>query len=144
MQINPTNISIKLWPVFAVFFMSLFFLQCKKSDIDAEKQFTVSGIVTDESGSAISGATVQLMGHTSTTGGDGKFSFSGLPDMASYQVEVSATNYFTGHKNVDNIDGSSLTTEIPTRRQYRRQASPMDHCAARRCGTWRRWRLVRS
>lgn len=112
MQINLKIISIKLWPVLAVFFLSLIFLQCKKIGDDDKQAFTVSGTVTSESGSAISGATVKLNGQTSTTSGDGTFSFAGLPDMASYQVEVSATNYFTGYKNVDNIDGSSLTTEI--------------------------------
>lgn len=104
-------ISIKLWPVLAAAFLSVVLLQCKKNEVN-DKTFTVSGIVTDETGSAVSGATVILGGQTTTTGGDGRFSFSGLPDMASYQVEASATNYFTGYKNVDNIDGSSLETEI--------------------------------
>lgn len=85
--------------------------QCKKHNNDT-KTFTLSGYVVDESGIAVKGAVVSVNGQSITDNNDGTFSFSGLPNQSTYNVEVTATGYFDGYRNVDNVDGSSLAAVV--------------------------------
>jgi hypothetical protein len=64
----------------------------------------VSGVVTDQAGAAVPGATVTIsnpetgFSRTSVTSEDGKYSFPGIPP-ATYKLEVSAANF---KKSIDN------------------------------------------
>ncbi|UAY52646.1 carboxypeptidase-like regulatory domain-containing protein [Ferruginibacter albus] len=83
--------------------------RCSK---DAGSTFSVSGTVLNEAGTGIANATVKISGETVQTGNDGSFKISGLSHADIYKVEVNADGFFTGYKNVDNVDGTDLFTEI--------------------------------
>ncbi len=63
----------------------------------------VTGSVTDESGAALPGANVQLTGPSvnrfQTTGGDGKYAFSGVP-AGAYKIAVTLTGFNPVTQNV--------------------------------------------
>ncbi|OAT85837.1 carboxypeptidase regulatory-like domain-containing protein [Desulfotomaculum copahuensis] len=73
----------------------------------AATAYTVSGVVTDNSGNPISGAILAINGENSTTtASDGSYSLS-LPD-GTYTLTVSAANYQTATYSLDVAD-SNLT-----------------------------------
>jgi hypothetical protein len=84
--------------------------QCKKGN--DRKTFTLSGSVIDETGTAISSATVKLDGQTVNVASDGKFNFRGIAQQDVYKLEATSVAYYPAYKNVENIDGSSLFAKI--------------------------------
>ena len=62
---------------------------------DPDPSDTVSGIVTDSDGAPIAGATVELEGTTfeDTTGSDGTYTISDVPDPVTYTVTVSKDGF---------------------------------------------------
>ena len=84
--------------------------QCKKSN--DRNTFTLSGSVIDETGMAVSSATVKLDGQTVNVASDGKFNFTGIAQQDVYKLEATSVAYYPAYKNVDNIDGSSLFAKI--------------------------------
>lgn len=73
---------------------------------------TMKGVVSDEYGVPVSGATVTADTKTTVTDIDGNFKFTGLSGATTYRIAVAATGYFTGYMNAENIDGSEITTTI--------------------------------
>ena len=59
--------------------------------VPPEEKATLNGVVTDEAGDPVSGATVTVDGETFTTGSDGAYSFE--VDAGSYTVTVSKAGY---------------------------------------------------
>src|SRR2546423_264924 len=58
--------------------------------------FSITGVVTDESGVALGGATISLSGTTNagtTTASDGSYSFAGLTGGGKYTVTPTRANY---------------------------------------------------
>lgn len=73
---------------------------------------TVSGNVVDESNSPVAGATVSAGNTTATTDGNGSFTLNSAPTGSSVMITVTSPYYYTGYKNIENIDGSSVKTQI--------------------------------
>ncbi len=87
---------------------------CKKtSGGGGAKAFTINGTVLNEFGAAIQGALVKTGSSSATSGSDGSFTLTNVSSgQSSFQIEADAAGYFTQYKNITNIDGSSLGTQI--------------------------------
>lgn len=70
---------------------------------------TVSGTVTDDSGSPISGASVRVGGSEVTTGSDGTYELE--VQSGSYELQVSADGYDGTSTQVEVSDGQNVTAD---------------------------------
>lgn len=92
------NFSILTNRVIATFTMVLMSLSIVGSAIAQSGTTGISGMVTDQNGAAVPGASVKLMNpstgfeRTATTSDDGKFNFPTIPP-ATYRIEVEAANF---------------------------------------------------
>ena len=87
--------------------------------VPPEDKATIEGVVSDEAGDPVSGATVTVNGETVTTGSDGAYSFE--VDAGSYTVSVSKDGYddvssiLTAVADTDyTVDLAILETETDT------------------------------
>jgi hypothetical protein len=83
----------------SIFLSALFFSICVVTNLSAQSGTTsISGMVSDQNGSAVPGATVVLLNpdtgfsRSVVTGSDGKYNFPGIP-AATYHIEVTASNF---------------------------------------------------
>jgi len=110
MKINKFILSSTIAAI-ALSSFSIILYSCKKGA--DHKAFTVSGTVVNESNIPIVNAMVKSGSASAITATDGSFILAGLSSSQSvFQIQVDATGYFTQFKNLDNIDGSSLKTQI--------------------------------
>lgn len=73
---------------------------------------SLSGIVKTFGGTSISGATIALKGDpgkNTTSGGDGSFTFSGLPQDAGFYASVTAPDYVPTYAGPLNFGGAPVT-----------------------------------
>ncbi len=78
-------------------FLSIFIF-CLSLSAFAQNSAQIKGVVKDQNGAAIVGATVTLRGNTTVSNKDGAFEFTNLPE-GRYQIKISAAGFET--KNVD-------------------------------------------
>lgn len=71
---------------------------------------TIEGMVTDDDGSPVSGATVTVDGETVTTGSDGKYSFT--VDVGSYTVTVSKDGYESETSTISASSEETYTVDL--------------------------------
>ncbi|MCW4048347.1 MAG: extracellular solute-binding protein [Candidatus Bathyarchaeota archaeon] len=71
---------------------------------------TVSGVVTDDAGNPVEGATVELDGDTVTTGSDGRYTFT--VDAGSYTVTVTKPGYDSETSTVSASSGETYTVDV--------------------------------
>ena len=96
-----------------VVFAALLLLSLTAVSAVAQTSATISGVVNDESGNLFPGATVTATNvasgftHTSTAGGDGRFTLAGLPP-ATYRIDVTAPSYKGSSKQVQVLVGQNL------------------------------------
>ena len=84
---------------------------CKKSSSDST--FTITGSVVSETNSPISNAKVTCGTASVLTDATGSFTLTNVSSSTSaFSIAVTSNGYFTGYKNLDNIDGSSLNATI--------------------------------
>src|SRR3954451_12036897 len=92
------GISVRLLSIFALFFLSL--VPAGSVLAQAVANAGVSGQVTDQSGGAVSGATVKMtetekgVPHTTTTDSDGRYTIPNLP-VGPYRLEATGTGFKT-------------------------------------------------
>ena len=73
-------------------------------------QATLEGIVTDDDGGTVSGATVTVDGESVTTSSDGRYSFT--VDLGSYTVTVSKDGYESTSSEVSVSSEDGLTVDL--------------------------------
>jgi len=73
-------------------------------------QATIEGVITDEAGDPVSGATVELDGETVTTGSDGSYSFT--VDVGSYTLTVSKDGYKDETSTVSATSEDTYTVDL--------------------------------
>jgi len=73
-------------------------------------QATIEGVITDEAGDPVSGATVELDGETVTTGSDGSYSFT--VDVGSYTLTVSKDGYKDETSTVSATSENTYTVDL--------------------------------
>jgi len=73
-------------------------------------QATIEGVITDEAGDPVSGATVELDGETVTTGSDGSYSFT--VDVGSYTLTVSKDGYEDETSTVSATSEDTYTVDL--------------------------------
>jgi ABC-type Fe3+ transport system substrate-binding protein len=73
-------------------------------------QATIEGVVTDESGNPVSGATVTLNGNIITTGTDGRYRFT--VDLGEYTLTVSKQGYESDSSTVEAASEQSYTVDL--------------------------------
>lgn len=82
---------------------------------DARESGTVSGTVTDDvTGNAIEGATVKLEGttHSASTGTNGVYTISGIPDPVTYTVTASKSGFDIFSIDRLTVDGGEHFTDV--------------------------------
>lgn len=71
---------------------------------------TISGVVKDDQGDPVSGATVTVDGKTVTTGADGRYTFN--VEAGTYTVEVEKSDYDSDSSSVTVVAGGSKTSNL--------------------------------
>lgn len=96
-------------PVYRLFFI---FILLVNINVFAQGRYTVSGVVTDESGVIQKGATVFISGTQKITSSDneGRFEFASV-DAGTYQVSVKLLGFYPFTENVQ-VRDKSLTINV--------------------------------
>ncbi len=97
---------------FLIVSMNFLLSGCKKTSGSGGGSFTISGVVNNESGSPVQGATIKIGNNTETSDAEGNFTMRNLSDQKTFQLEVSASSYFTQYRNIANPGGSSLYAPV--------------------------------